>query len=150
MAMQKVVMDFLLEKDIATLTVLYANIQFEGIDWYKTTMQKQLWEALEAPKFEEDHNCKDYARWEDLKLRDVIFNLVEWVSIIYSLKEDFSPEILLLHEKVKWWMGWSNFFAKNKTRLPSWVEKGQKANLSQAHLDERSFGCHHLPPLCLF
>ncbi len=24
-------------------------------------------------------------------------------------------------------------------QLPSWVEKGQKANLSQAHLNERSF-----------
>jgi hypothetical protein len=112
-------------------------------------MQKQIWEALEALKFEEDNNCKDYEKWEDLKLRDATFNLVQWVSIIYPLKEDSSPEICLLHEKVKWWMGWSKIFAKSKIQLPSWVEKGQKANLSQAHLDERSFGCHQLPPFCL-
>ncbi len=58
MVVQKVVMDFFLEKDIATLTVLYVNLQLEGIDWYKTTMQKQIWEALETPKFEEDRNYK--------------------------------------------------------------------------------------------
>jgi hypothetical protein len=46
-------------------------------------------EALEAPKFEEDRNYKDYARWKDLKLRDATFNLVQWVSIIYPSKEDF-------------------------------------------------------------
>jgi len=76
-------------------------------------MQKQIWEALETPKFEEDHNYKDNARWVDLKLRDVAFNLVQWVSIIYQLKEDSSPKIRLLHEKVKWWMGWSKIFAKS-------------------------------------
>jgi len=76
MVVQKVVMDFFLEKDIATLTMLYVNLQLEGIDWYKTTMQIFFWEALETPKFEKDHNFKDYARWEDLKLRDVAFNLV--------------------------------------------------------------------------
>jgi hypothetical protein len=32
MVVQKVVMDFFLEKDIATLTMLYVNIQLEGID----------------------------------------------------------------------------------------------------------------------
>jgi hypothetical protein len=32
MAMQKVVMDFFLEKDIVTLTTLYVNLQLEGID----------------------------------------------------------------------------------------------------------------------
>jgi hypothetical protein len=54
----------------------------------------------------------------------------------------------LLHEKVKWWMGWCNFFAKSKTWLPSWVEKGQKDNLSQAQ-GWGSFGCHQWPTLCL-
>ncbi len=63
MVVQKVVMDFFLEKDIAILTVLYANIQLKWIEKYKTTMQKQIWEALETLKFEEDHNCKDYERW---------------------------------------------------------------------------------------
>ncbi len=95
--------------------VLYANIQLERIDWYKITMQKKNWKVLEAPKFEKDHNCKDYSRWEDLKLRDVSFNLVQWVSIIYPLKEDSSLEICLLHKIVKWWMGWSKTFAKSKT-----------------------------------
>jgi hypothetical protein len=46
---------------------------------------------------------------------DVTFNLVQWVSIIYPLKEKSSLEIFLLHEKVKWWMGWSKKIAKNKT-----------------------------------
>jgi hypothetical protein len=39
-------MDFFLEKDIVTLTVLYANLQLERIDRYKMTMQKtfkKLW-----------------------------------------------------------------------------------------------------------
>jgi hypothetical protein len=45
------------------------------------------------------------------------------VSIIYPLKEDSSLEIHLMHEKVKWWMGWSKKLAKNKTKVPSWVEK---------------------------
>ncbi len=85
---------------------------------------------------------------ESMKL-DHCGSLVQWVSIIYQLKEDSSFKICLLHEKVKSWMGWSKNFAKTKTQLPSWVEKGQKANLSQAHLDEGSFGCHHLPRLCL-
>jgi hypothetical protein len=31
--MQKIVMYFFLEKDIATLTMLYASIQLERIDW---------------------------------------------------------------------------------------------------------------------
>ncbi len=130
--MQKVVMDFFLEKDIVTLTTLYVNLQLEGIDWYKMTMRKKIQEALEALEFEEDHICEDYVRWKDLKLRDATFNLVQWVSIIYPLKEDSSPKIHLLHEKVKWWMGWFKNFTKSKTWLPSWVEKGQKANLSQA------------------
>ncbi len=78
-------------------------------------MQKQIQEALEAPKFEEDHNCKDYARWKDLKIRDATFNLVQWLSIIYPLKEDSFFKIHLLHEKVKWSMGWSKIFAKSKT-----------------------------------
>jgi hypothetical protein len=73
------------------------------------TMQKKHWEDLEAPDFEEHCNCKDYSKWEDLKLKDDTFNLVQWVSIIYRLK------IYLFHEKVKWWMGWCNFFAKSKT-----------------------------------
>jgi hypothetical protein len=62
---------------------------------------------LEALKFEDDYNCKEYSRWEDLKLKVVPFNVVQWVSIIYPLKKDFSIEIDLLHEKVKWWMNWS-------------------------------------------
>jgi hypothetical protein len=60
--MQKVMMDFFLEKNIVTLTMLYVNLQLEGIDQYKMTMQKN-WEALEAPKFEKDRNCKNYSRW---------------------------------------------------------------------------------------
>jgi hypothetical protein len=40
-------------------------------------MQEKNWEALEAPEFEEDRNYKDYSRWEDLKLRDVTFILVQ-------------------------------------------------------------------------
>jgi hypothetical protein len=56
-------MDLFLEKDIATLTVLYANLQLERIDQYKTTMQKKKKkETLEAPMFEEDCNYKDYAK----------------------------------------------------------------------------------------
>jgi len=58
--------DFFLEKDIATLTMLYANIQMERIDWYKMTMQMFFLEALEALNFEEDRNYKDYSRLEDL------------------------------------------------------------------------------------
>jgi hypothetical protein len=34
-------MDFFLEKDITTLTMLYANLQFEGIDRYRMTMRKE-------------------------------------------------------------------------------------------------------------
>jgi hypothetical protein len=40
-------------------------------------MQEKNWEALEAPGFEEHRNHKDYSRREDLKLRDVTFNLVQ-------------------------------------------------------------------------
>jgi hypothetical protein len=40
-------------------------------------MQEKNWEVLEALEFEEDCNYKDYSRWEDLKLRDVTFNLVQ-------------------------------------------------------------------------
>jgi hypothetical protein len=87
-------------------------------------MSKIFREALETLKFKEDCNCKDYSRWEDLKLKDATFNLVRWVSIIHPLKEDSSLEIHLLHEKMKWWMGWSKKIAKNKTKVPSWVEKG--------------------------
>jgi len=42
-------MDFFLEKDIATLTMLYVNLQLEGIDQYRLTMIKKfgkLWKAL--------------------------------------------------------------------------------------------------------
>ncbi len=49
MAMQKTKMDFFLEKDITTLTMLYANLQLEGIDQYRMTMRKKfrkLWKAL--------------------------------------------------------------------------------------------------------
>jgi len=77
---------------------------------------KKIREALEALKFEKDHNCKDYLQGEDMKLRDSTFNLVQWVSII---KKDSSLKMCLLHEKVKWWMGWSKIFAKSKTPLPS-------------------------------
>jgi hypothetical protein len=42
MAMQKAMMDLFLEKNIVTLMVLYVNIQLEGIDQYKMTMQKNL------------------------------------------------------------------------------------------------------------
>ncbi len=89
-------------------------------------MRKIIWEALEALEFEEDHIYKDYVRWEDLKLRDATFNLVQWMSIIYPLKEDSSPKIHLLHEKVKWWMGWSNFFAKSKTYLFHGWRRGKR------------------------
>jgi hypothetical protein len=41
--------------------------------------------------------------------------LVQWLSIIYPLKEDSFFKIHLLHEKVKWSMGWSKIFAKSKT-----------------------------------
>jgi hypothetical protein len=68
MAMQKTMMDFFLEKDMTTLTMLYANIQLEGIDRYRMTMRKKIREALEALEFEEDCICKEYVRWEDLKL----------------------------------------------------------------------------------
>jgi hypothetical protein len=83
-------MDFFLEKDITTLIVLYTNLQLEGIDRYMMTMQKKIQGALEALEFEQDSNCKDYLKREDLKLRDVTFNLVQWMSIIYPLKEDSS------------------------------------------------------------
>jgi hypothetical protein len=83
-------MDFFLEKDITTLIVLYTNLQLEGIDQYMMTMQKKIKGALEALEFEQDSNCKDYLRREDLKLRDVTFNLVQWMSIIYPSKEDSS------------------------------------------------------------
>ncbi len=63
------------------------------------------------------------------------------VSIIYPLKEDSSPEICLLHEKVKWWMGWSKTFAKSKAQLLSWVEKGQKANWNQAQGQGQHCAC---------
>jgi hypothetical protein len=33
--------------------------------------------VLPAPKFEKDHNCKDYSKWKNLKLKDVTFNLVQ-------------------------------------------------------------------------
>jgi hypothetical protein len=56
--------------------VLYVNYQLEGNDRYRMTMQKKHWEDLEAPEFEEDCNCKDYSKWEDLKLKNVTFNLV--------------------------------------------------------------------------
>jgi hypothetical protein len=49
MAMQKTMMDFFLEKDIATLTMLYVNLQLEGIDQHRMTMRKKirkLWKAL--------------------------------------------------------------------------------------------------------
>jgi hypothetical protein len=49
MAMQKIMMDFFLEKDIATLTMLYANLQLDGFDQYRMTMRKKfgkLWKAL--------------------------------------------------------------------------------------------------------
>jgi hypothetical protein len=53
--MQKVAMDFFLHKDIATLTMSYANIQSylqsKRIDWYMITMQKKTWEVLNASKF---------------------------------------------------------------------------------------------------
>jgi len=47
-------MDLFLEKDIATLTVLYANLQLERIDQYKTTMQKKKKKKkdLKAPNIE--------------------------------------------------------------------------------------------------
>ncbi len=50
---------------------------------------KKIREALEALKFEKDHNCKDYLQGEDMKLRDSTFNLVQWVSII---KKRFLPQ----------------------------------------------------------
>jgi hypothetical protein len=52
MVVQKIVMYFFLEKDITTLTMLYANIQLERINWYMMTMQMFFWEALEALNFQ--------------------------------------------------------------------------------------------------
>ncbi len=54
---------------------------------------KKIREALEALEFEKDHNCKDYAWWDDLKLKDPNFNLVQWVSIIEG---SFFPQILFV------------------------------------------------------
>ncbi len=109
------------------------NFQLKGIDRYRITMQKTFWKVLKAPKFEEDHNCKDYSRWEDLKLKDVIFNLFQWVSIIYPFSRK-SSHLKFVCCTRRWNDGWvgPNFFAKNKTQVLSWVEKGQKVNLSQA------------------
>jgi hypothetical protein len=53
-------------------------------------MQKQIWEALETPKFEKDHNFKDYARWEDLKLRDVALFLLCWKNWVEGYKRYLS------------------------------------------------------------
>jgi hypothetical protein len=59
---------------------------------------KKIREAFEALEFEKDCNYKDYVRWEDLKLRDVTFNLVQWVSIIHPLKEN-SPTKFVCYMK---------------------------------------------------
>jgi hypothetical protein len=40
----------------------------------------------------------------------------------------------MLNKKVKWWMGWSNFFDKNKTEVPLGVEKRRKENLDKGSL----------------
>jgi hypothetical protein len=53
MAMQKTMMDFFLEKDITTLTMLYVNLQLEGIDQYRVTMRNvfgKLWKALNVKR----------------------------------------------------------------------------------------------------
>jgi hypothetical protein len=74
-----VMIKLFLQKDIATWTTLYANLQFqlEGIDWYRIIVQRRFQDVLPAPKFEKDHNCKDYSKWKNLKLKDVTFNLVQ-------------------------------------------------------------------------
>jgi hypothetical protein len=72
------------------------------------TMQKKIQGALEAPEFEQDSNCKDYLKREDLKLRDVTFNLVQWMSIIYPLKEDSS---------IRWMIKISLFMKKSNKVL---------------------------------
>jgi hypothetical protein len=58
------------------------------------TLQKRNWEALEALEFEEGCNCKDYSRWEDLKLGDATFNLIQRMLIIYPLKEDYVKGVI--------------------------------------------------------
>jgi hypothetical protein len=71
--------------------MLYANIQFNlqlGLIDIWSPCKKKTWEVLKVPKFLNDHNYKDYSRWEDLKLKDAIVNLVQWVSIIYWFKEE--------------------------------------------------------------
>ncbi len=82
-ALQKVTMQFFLQKDIITLTTLYVNLQFqlEGIDQYRIIMQIRFREVLQAPKFKKDNNCKDYTKWKNLKLKDVTFNLVQWSAL---------------------------------------------------------------------
>ncbi len=46
-------------------------------------MQNKTWEVLKVLEFLNDHNYKDYSKWEDFKLKDVIVTLVQWVSTIY-------------------------------------------------------------------
>jgi hypothetical protein len=72
-------MEIFLQKNITTLTTLYANFQFQlqGIDWHRIIMQIRFREVLQAPKFEKGHNCKDYSKWKKLKLKDVTFNLIQ-------------------------------------------------------------------------
>jgi hypothetical protein len=53
MTMQKAIMEFFLEKDITTLTLLSATFQLERIEWYKMIMQKKigkLWKPLSLKK----------------------------------------------------------------------------------------------------
>lgn len=49
---------------------------------------KQIHGSFGKPQFKEDGNCKNYLQWEELKLKDTTFNLVQWLSIIYPLKND--------------------------------------------------------------
>ncbi len=56
-------------------------------------------------------------------------------------------QIHLLHEKVKWWMGWSKKIPKVKHDCLHGQRRGRRQTWTK-HKDKGSFGCHHLPPLC--
>jgi hypothetical protein len=80
MDVQKAMMDFFLEKELPWQCCMLIFNWKGFIDTRQPC--KKIWEALEALEFEKDCNYKDYAWWGDLQLRDVTFNLVQWVSII--------------------------------------------------------------------
>jgi hypothetical protein len=108
---------------------------------------KQIQGSFGKPQFKEDGNCKNYLQWGELKLKDVIFNLVQWLSITYPLKRDLLTKLFCCMKGENG--GWVHCKSKSKTRVSSWVEKVQKANLNQ-RMDKGLIRCHHLPRLYLF